>query len=111
MKPIDLTKERCGELIELTAANDAIAKRLEADLLAVKVNDKKIAALLAIRRAYMIAAGKRTGTRHGVEFKLIDKPGSVSWKGEVESLKGPEYAALVAANAPTVTKIEYKVAA
>jgi hypothetical protein len=110
-KTPDLSAEQCGELIELTAANEAIAQRLEADLLAVKLNDKKIAALLAIRRAFMIAAGKRSGTRHGVEFKLIDKPGTVSWKGEVEALKGSEYAALVAANAPTVTKIEYKFAA
>jgi hypothetical protein len=110
-KPQDLSAEQCAELIELTVANEAIARRLEADLLEQKTNAKKIDALVAIRKTFMIATGKTEGTRYGVEFRILEKSGTVSWKGECEKLKGPEFCAMIAANAPTVLKIEYKVAA
>ena len=106
-----MSAEQCAELIALTAANDGLAKRLEADLLEQKTNAKKIDALVAIRKAFMVAAGKTEGTRHGVEFRILEKSGTVAWKAEVEKLKGQEFVAMIAANVPKVLKIEYKVAA
>jgi len=105
----DLTRDQVESLVALTNEVDVIERRLAPDLLTLKESRKKIDAMVATARASLIEAGKPERKRFGVLFRLVEKSGTVAWKGLCESLKGKEWCEQQSANATRKTDCVYEV--
>jgi len=103
----DLSQDDIDTLVDLTRRNEAIRRRIEPNVVAIKANAKKIDALLGRVAKVMDKAGRKTKNRYGVSFRLVTKAGRVAWRDIVEKLKSKEYADTVAADAKPTQKVEY----
>lgn len=103
----DLTKAEITELVGLDTEITALQRKMESDQLALRNATKKLNALLSKAQQTLVDSGKEERIRYGVRFFLRSKPGTVSWRKVVETLKSKEYAERLQAEAPTRTTIEY----
>jgi hypothetical protein len=110
MAAADLSRDDVARLVELTRRVDAIETRLAPELLELKEARKQMDAIVATARASLIDSGKTERRRFGVVFKLVEKAGTVAWKGLCESIKGKEWCQMKAAEAPRKTECVYRIA-